>query len=282
VIEQQKIEKGNANPPITILQGKVVSKISVHSQQNMTQIRSEIEANRRLHHQNVLRMQMYLEDEVFHYLIFPDPEKMALSDIIHIHRNLSEEAARPIFRELILGVQHMHSNCVIHGQVTPASVLFWKNHVRLSDFSRCTLAARGQEIESKNGPLMYMAPESLKDGTFDGSLNDIWSCGIILYEMLAGHVPFDSGRSTDQEKQKALVIQVKRGNIVYPNSFSSCVIFLLKGILTQKPTDRLSIEQILSHPWMLKTREVPIAYTLHPGTVQSKKKAARQASPLGR
>jgi hypothetical protein len=65
---------------------------------------------------------------------------------------------------------------------------------------------------------------------------------------------------------------------VYPNSFSSCVIFLLKGILTPKPSDRLSIEQILSHPWMLKTREVPIAYTLHPGTVQPKKKIVRQPS----
>jgi serine/threonine protein kinase len=247
----------------------------------MTQIRSEIEANRRLHHQNVLRMQMYLEDEVFHYLIFPDPEKMDLGDIIRIYRLLCEEAARPIFRELVLGVQHMHSNCVIHGQVTPASVLFWKNHVRLSDFSLCTLAAREQQVGSKNGPLVYMAPESLKEVPFDGSLNDIWSCGIILYEMLAGRVPFGSKKSKHDDKQRELISQVKRGNIVYPNSFSSSVIFLLKGILTPKPTDRLSIEQILSHPWMLKTREVPIGYTLHPGTVQPKKKA-RQPSLSGK
>lgn len=253
LIEQTKPDKSVHN-----LKGKVISKISKHSQDNVEKITNEIEANMRLHHPNVLRMQLYLEDEVFHYLIFPDTEKRNLSHILEEHGRLSEEAARPIFRELVLGVQHMHSQGVIHGQISPSCVAFYKNHVRLCDFSLCTLAMRGEKKSTKMGPMHYMSPESFKQKPFDGSVNDIWSCGIILYYMLAGQHPFQ------EKSKKELTISIKKGNITYPKGLSSCVIFLLKGILNPDPTDRFCIEQILSHAWMMKTREIPISYTLNP------------------
>ena len=68
--------------------------------------------------------------------------------------------------------------------------------------------------------------------------------------------------------------KVKRGDIIYPKTFSSSVIFLLKGILNKVPHERLTVQQILSHPWMLKTNEIPIKYTLNPQLAlnQGKKK----------
>lgn len=268
-IEETKPDKSVVN-----LKGKVISKISAHSQANIKKIKNEIEANQRLHHPSILRMQMYLEDEVFHYLIFPDTEKMDLRDVLTANGSLCEEAARPIFRELITGVQHMHSNGVIHGQISPGCIQFYKNHVKLSDFSLCSLASRGQRKSTASGPLVYMSPESFKQKPFDGSVNDIWSCGVILYEMLAGQLPW-----TDKSK-KALVNNIKRGNVIYPKSFSSSVIFLLKGILNPVPHDRFSIEQILSHAWMLKTREVPIASTLKPQEVGMRRRSKAAVEPV--
>jgi aurora kinase len=219
-------------------------------------------------------MQRYLEDEVFHYLIFTNTEKEDLRDVLRISGPLCEEAARPIFRELVLGVQHMHSNGIIHGQITPLAILFYKDHVRLSDFSLCTLAVRGEKKSVKSGPFVYMSPESFKEGPFDGALNDIWSCGIILFEMLKGVPPFP------KVAKKSVMTQVKRGTIIYPKSFSSTVIFLLKGVLHPIPSERFSIEQILAHPWMLKTREVPISYTLRPqGDGGAPKRKGMSAAP---
>lgn len=383
-------------PPMKRLKGKIISKISPHSQECFKQISNEIEANKRLHHMNVLKMEKYIEDELFHYLMFPDTENWELSDVLRKNVVLSEEAARPIFRELIHGVQHMHSNGVIHGQITPNAIVFYKNHVRISDFSLCHLAMPGESKAYNRGPLIYMAPETYKV-PFDGAANDIWSCGIILYEMLAGANPFrkdgDSHTQTNYQhtpklskfgvnaspaikkpkltqsaqiraqltksalakdtkpkkkvtsnspqktgrfttiselipemtpesnktssrkpssriqaqtsvndpngyvlpsqrvqplseeelqygeeppKKKASKMstaeRVKRGDIIYPNSFSSTVIFLLKGILNKVPHERFTVQQILSHPWMLKTNEIPIKYTLTPQILQTQKK----------
>jgi serine/threonine protein kinase len=255
------------------LKGKVISKISEHSQAHFARIDNEIEANNRLHHQNVLRMQKYLQDEVFHYLIFPYTEKMDLRDILKSAKCLCEEAARPIFRELVLGVQHMHSNGIVHGQISPSCIAFYKDHVRISDFSLCTLATRTEKKSEEKGPILYMSPESFNETPFNGALNDIWGCGIILFEMLAGATPFS------HIKKDQVIFHVKRGTVVYPKSFSSSVIFLLKGVLHPTPSERFSIEQILAHPWMLKTREVPISHTLHPQAVVAKKRAHSSLDP---
>lgn len=251
----------------TRLRGKIISKISKHSQANIDQINAEIEANHiRLRHPNILRLEFYLEDELFHYLVFPNTEGNELYDVLKRNGKLCEEAARPIFRELIQAIQHMHSNGVIHGQISPKCIVFYQDKVRLSDFSLCHMANRGEKRATKLGPTAYMSPEVFKEVPFDGSKNDVWSCGIILYQMLANHHPFVDS------KTRSLISQVKRGDVVYPKSFSSSVIFLLKGILNPTPHDRFSIEQILSHPWMLKTHEIPIKYTLNPQKVAARKK----------
>jgi serine/threonine protein kinase len=130
----------------------------------------------------------------------------------------------------------------------------------------------GEKKSVKSGPFMYMAPESFKEGPFDGALNDIWSCGIILYEILAGETP------CAKTPKKTLMTQVKRGTVVYPKSFSSTVIALLKGVLHPMPSERFSIEQILAHAWMLKSREVPISSTLRlDEAATAMAKAARDA-----
>jgi 5'-AMP-activated protein kinase catalytic alpha subunit len=251
------------------LTGKVISKISPLNQSNMEQITNEIEANQKLRHPHVLRLQMYLHDEVFHYLVFPATETKDLRAIMVENKRLCEEAARPIFRELILGVQHIHSNHVIHGQITPSAVLFHKDHVKLSDFSLCTVSEGRPITPSKSGPAFYMSPETLRDGPFDGPANDVWSCGVILYEMLAGRLPFGA------KSKSAVVAEIKNGHTVYPKYFSSAVIFLLKAILNPTPHDRASVEQILAHPWMLKTREIPISHLLRPSAIPTARRSVK-------
>lgn len=237
---------------------KVISKISVHSQENALQIAREIEANHRLRNPHILRMKEYFQDELFHYIVFPDFQGHELTDLLRKLGSIPEEAARPIFRELIMGVQHMHANGVIHCQLQPSCIVFWNDKLRIYDFSKCELASRGDKTSKESGPLVYSAPETLQSKPFDGSKNDIWSCGIILFECLTGKPPFKSNLHNHEH----LVETVKRGNITYPKVFSPVMVSLMHGILNPLPEERYTSEQILAHQWMMKTLEISIHNTL--------------------
>ena len=247
------VKEGAKEPTI----GLIISKISTNSQKNDTQIQAEMEANQVTKHRNVLKMTLFQEDELFWYLFWPNTKGHTLYDLILSGQPIIEEAARPIFRQMMHGLQHAHSCSISHNHITPKVFVFYKNTVRLTNFSHCTFVEKGNEIsETSFFASPYSSPESFTGKPYDGMLSDIWSCGVILYEMLAGKPPFSA------HKVEALAQKVKRGNAIFPKAFSSQVIMLLKSILCTVPSERLTIEQILSHPWMLKNEEVPISNLL--------------------
>lgn len=233
--------------------GLVISKISAKSQTNDTQIQAEIEANKITKHRNVMKMIALLEDELFWYILWPDTDGYTLKDLISNQKNIIEEAARPIFRQMMLALQHIHSCDIVLNNITPKTIVFYKNTVRFTNFSTCRFAEKSDMNETYFLRTPYASPESFTKKPYNGMLSDIWSCGVILYEMLSGKYPF-GGSSHEQFAEK-----VKKGNVIYPKTFSSQVIQLLKGIFSTVPSERFSIEQILSHPWLLKTEEVPIS-----------------------
>lgn len=244
--------------------GMVISKISSKSQTNDTQIQAELEANRITKHRNVMKMIALLEDELFWYILWPDTTGYTLKDLISHQKTLIEEAARPIFRQMMLALQHIHSCDIVMNNIMPKTIVFYKNTVRFTNFSTCRFAEKSDMNETYFLKSAYASPESFSKKPYNGMLSDIWACGIILYEMLAGKPPF-SGSTTESLGQK-----VRKGNVIYPKTFSSQVIQLLKGIFSTVPSERYSIEQILSHPWLLKTEEVPISNICSVGFAKKK------------
>lgn len=240
----------NAKEPVI---GLVISKISKNSREKLSQIRAEISANKELKHRNILPMVEFHEDELFWYMFWPDIGHLTLKYVMRKQKPIIEEAARPIFRQIILGIQYMHNNGFVHSSITPSVLVFYKNVLRISDFQKCVLSLKTENITTLNKLTPYSAPESLSGEVYNGSRADIWSCGIILYEMLAGKLPFST---TSTEKLKE---QIKKGNITYPKTFSSSLINMLKGILHVVPWERVTVEQILSSKWMLSNQEVMIS-----------------------
>lgn len=235
---------------------RVISKTSQNSHNYMEQILNEIDAANNLKHANILRVIETFEDELFYYIIFPFTEEMELSAIILRGGKLPEEAARPIFRQLIHAIQYIHSRSFIHAQICPSKILFFNNRVRLFDFSQCHIAKPTDRLGVTRPPLAYCPPEALKPGYYNGAAADLWGAGAVLFEMLTGR-PLFSAKS-----EAALERKVARAAITFPKEFSPPLIAMMKGILNPIPSERLSIEQILSHPWMRKTLEVTIKNTI--------------------
>jgi serine/threonine protein kinase len=92
----------------------------------------------------------------------------------------------------------------------------------------------------------YVAPEVLEDKGYDGRKADIWSCGVILYVLLAGFLPFD------ERTMPELFAKIQSADVSYPAFFCGDVKDLLARILTNDPVARISMEEILKHEWFTK------------------------------
>ena len=230
---------------------QIISKTSPRTLEHLKEIENTVDATLKLVHPNILPVENYIEDELYWCIVYPYTENMFLSSLLQRTGAVPEEAARTLFRQIMHAIQHIHANGVVHNHITPNNFLIYQGKLKLFDFCFCNFAKPGEKKAKKMPPLAYASPDSLKEKCFDGASADIWAAGVILYEMLNGKKLFVGNEAAVRAK-------ISRAALTYPKTFSPSVVSLLKGILTPVSTDRLTSEQILSHPWMKKTLEITI------------------------
>lgn len=240
----------------TKFKAHIISKVSKNSIAYMDQINILMQAHKELRHRNLMIPDDSFEDELFYYLLYPYTEGMELSSILRRGGKLSEEAMRPIFRQIMRALQHLHSNRYNHNFICLDKIMFFKGRVIIFDFTRCNYSMPDEEASEFCPPIYYCSPEVFKKKKFNGKDADIWAAGCCLYEMLTMKKPFN-GKTIDIIKEKIL-----RNNIVYPKEFSPLLVRLFKGIFSLAPESRFTIHQILSHPWFKKTAEVTVRNTI--------------------
>jgi serine/threonine protein kinase len=103
---------------------------------------------------------------------------------------MPEREALPIFKQLIAAMKELHENFILHRDIKPNNIFFKSGHLKLADFGFCKRLRGGDDFtQTPLGSPLYMAPEILNGGVY-GSKADVWSCGIVLYEMLFGFCPY--------------------------------------------------------------------------------------------
>lgn len=111
----------------------------------------------------------------------------------YIQRNSSPEAeVKDFFRQIMEGVEFTHLNLVAHRDLKPENILLDRNKmVKIADFGLSNLMRDGKLLRTHCGSLNYAAPEIIAKTSYEGTAVDVWSCGVILFTMLAGSLPFD-------------------------------------------------------------------------------------------
>jgi 5'-AMP-activated protein kinase catalytic alpha subunit len=179
-----------------------------------------------------------------------------LFDRIATKRKLSEQEGRRLFQQLIDGVSYCHGKGVFHRDLKPENVLVdRKGNIKISDFGLSALPQHlGGDglLHTTCGSPNYIAPEVLQNRGYDGSLSDIWSCGVILYIMLVGYLPFDD------RNMVVLYQKIFKGDTQIPEWLSPGAQDLLRKILEPDPRKRLNMEQIKTHEWFQKGY-IPVA-----------------------
>ncbi|KAJ5595539.1 uncharacterized protein N7459_001747 [Penicillium hispanicum] len=221
-------------------------------------IEREVVIMKLIEHPNVISLYDVWENRGELYLVLEYVEGGELFDYVSQNGPLPEEEAVRLFRQIIAGLGYCHRFNICHRDLKPENILLDGNHnVKLADFGMAALQPAGHLLNTSCGSPHYAAPEIIYGRKYRGDRADMWSCGIILFALLTGYLPFDGG---DLPSTLRLV---KRGEYMIPSELSAEAADLIQRILQKRPEDRISMQSIWLHPLLTKYEKLHNAMADH-------------------
>ncbi|KAJ5699076.1 hypothetical protein N7462_001081 [Penicillium macrosclerotiorum] len=221
-------------------------------------IEREVVIMKLIEHQNVISLYDVWENRGELYLVLEYVEGGELFDYVSNNGPLPEEEAVRLFRQIIAGLGYCHRFNICHRDLKPENILLDANHnVKLADFGMAALQPAGHWLNTSCGSPHYAAPEIIYGRKYRGDRADMWSCGIILYALLTGYLPFDGG---DLPNTLRLV---KKGDYMIPPELSDEAADLIQRILQKRPEDRITMQNIWLHPLLTKYEKLHNAMADH-------------------
>lgn len=204
----------------------------------------ELDALRTLRHRNIIQLVEVLESQEHMYIIMELAEGGDLLDYINKKRFLPEEDAKGLFHDLVDGLLECHRLHFVHRDLKCENMLLSRNlRLKISDFGFARRFSETQKLQTYCGSYAYAAPEIIIGEPYLGPTADIWSIGVILYAMVCGKLPF-------KDKDAKTLLSDVASKLSFPSRLKDECKDLIKGILKFNPKDRLTLEEIKSHPWM--------------------------------
>ena len=261
---------GKVNLGLNILTGRVVAIKSFNKKnlksnsENMKKILYETNLMKKLNHPNITKILELFDDKDYILIIMEYINGGNLFSFLKKRRKVSEKTAKFLYKQIILGIQYMHNQNIVHRDIKLENILIdLNNNIKICDFGiGRILSSPDQPLFDQCGTPMYIAPEILlssKEKGYKGFPVDIWSSGIALYILLSGTLPFSfkNGKSVsieDSDKNdnnsEELQFSIINSDPKYIENISEEARNLLSGLLNKNPEKRLTCDEILSHPWL--------------------------------
>ena len=169
-----------------------------------------------------------------------------LFDYIVQNGRMKEAEARRFFQQMLCAVEYCHRHKIVHRDLKPENLLLDDNlNVKIADFGLSNIMTDGNFLKTSCGSPNYAAPEVIGGKLYAGPEVDVWSCGVILYVLLVGRLPFDD------EHIPSLFAKIARGTYSIPQWMPSGAASLIKRMLVVNPVQRATIDEIRQDPWFL-------------------------------
>ncbi|KAJ8900499.1 hypothetical protein K2173_025276 [Erythroxylum novogranatense] len=234
---------------------KILDREQVLRHKMVEQLKREISTMKLIKHPNVIKIYEVMASKSKIYIVLEFVGGGELFDKIAKCGRLKEDDARIYFHQLINAVDYCHSRGVFHRDLKPENLLLDSyGALKVSDFGLSALSQQLREdglLHTACGTPNYVAPEVLRDKGYDGTTSDIWSCGVILFVLMAGYLPFEELNLMDLYKK------ICGAEFRYPSWFSSGAKNLIKRILDPNPLTRITIPEILEDEWFKKGYRPP-------------------------
>ena len=222
---------------------------------NVASLKSEIQILIKLDHPNIIKLYEIYENDNYIYLVMELCTGGELFDRIiqktEQGKTFTEKEVANIFHQMMSAINYCHSNKIVHRDLKPENLLLAtqdeNSPIKVIDFGMSRIFNDKQAMFDKVGTAYYISPEVL-DGFYDEKC-DIWSAGVILYILLCGYPPFN-GNDDDE-----IFESIKKRKFVYPDAEWANISNEAKDLINKMlsdPLNRLTAEQVLSHPWLKK------------------------------
>ena len=224
-----------------------VKKISIEKKKYNTMIKNELQLVRKLNHINIIKIHDIIHDTVYNhiYLILDYYKNGDLSNFLK-GKSLKEKFARKYSIQLKNGIQYLINNNILHRDLKPQNILISDTYIiKITDFGFARYFTKDTMIETICGSPLYMAPEIMSKNCYTIK-SDLWSIGIIIYEMLYGTVPFKGSNIF------ILLNTINNTNLKFDKKYSiskSCIT-LLKSLIEKNSDTRCSWESFFNHEWL--------------------------------
>lgn len=229
---------------------KCFSKLRVSMGSLASHVKREISILSRLRHPSIIRLHEVLATRTKIYFVLDLVMGGELFARVSRAGHLPEDLCRRYFRQIITAVGYCHSRGVFHRDLKLENLLLDENgDLKISDFG---LSAVSEQIGDDGlfhtlcGTPAYVAPEILAKKGYRAAAVDLWSCGVILFVLVAGYLPFND------PNLMAMYRKIYRGEYRFPKWISSDLKNLIARLLDTNPDTRITVEEILIHSWFKK------------------------------
>uniref|UniRef100_A0AC35U3Y1 Protein kinase domain-containing protein n=1 Tax=Rhabditophanes sp. KR3021 TaxID=114890 RepID=A0AC35U3Y1_9BILA len=223
---------------------KIVNKERL-SESVLQKVEREIAIMKLIEHPHVLHLYDVYENKKYLYLLLEHVSGGELFDYLVKKGRLMAKEARKFFRQIISALDFCHAYNICHRDLKPENLLIdERNNIKIADFGMASLQVEGSMLETSCGSPHYACPEVIRGEKYDGKKADVWSCGVILFALLVGALPFDD------DNLRTLLEKVKKGVFHIPPFVPSDCQNLLRSMIEVDPNKRITLTNVFRHPWI--------------------------------
>ena len=241
---------------------KILNKAKIKQLGMEEKVQREINILHLCTHPHIIRLYEVIDTPTDIFLVNEYVSGGELFDYIVSKGRLSADEARNFFHQIVSGVEYCHFQKIVHRDLKPENLLLDANlNIKIADFGLSNLMRDGDFLRTSCGSPNYAAPEVISGHLYAGPEVDVWSCGVILYALLCGSLPFDD------ESIPNLFKKIKSGMYSLPTHLSQLAKNLIPRMLEVDPMKRITIPEIRLHPWF--QHKLP-PYLRHPPELMEK------------
>ena len=241
---------------------KILNKAKIKQLGMEEKVQREINILHLCTHPHIIRLYEVIDTPTDIFLVNEYVSGGELFDYIVSKGRLSSDEARNFFHQIVSGVEYCHFQKIVHRDLKPENLLLDSNlNIKIADFGLSNLMRDGDFLRTSCGSPNYAAPEVISGHLYAGPEVDVWSCGVILYALLCGSLPFDD------ESIPNLFKKIKSGMYSLPSHLSQLARNLIPRMLEVDPMKRITIPEIRLHPWF--QHKLP-PYLRHPPDLMEK------------